>query len=240
MKNIFFALHLYKLPECVQFIDSLNSAGRLLKEHGYTPNKGAEFCDPYIQKARNCLVKQFLDSDNDIFFFVADDLEFKPEYVLKLIETPGDIVAGAYRTKKEPQQYPVRINQDINGRPITRKDGCISAKWVQTGFLRIRRKVFERIILEYPGLAYYGIKDGKKINVSHDFFPQGVKGHTWIGEDYAFCDLWGGIGGEIWIVPDLDLTHYDGDIPYFGNYHEYLKKLPGGINYKEGESDDCK
>ena len=31
----------------------------------------------------------------------------------------------------------------------------------------------------------------------------------------------------------LDLTHYDGDIPYFGNYHEYLKKLPGGINYKE-------
>jgi hypothetical protein len=234
-KNVFFALHLYRLPECTQFIESLNAAGRLLKKHGYTPNKGAVFCDPYIQKARNRLAKQFLESDNDIFIFIADDLEFKAEDVLKLIETPGDVVAGAYRTKQEKPQYPVGIETDINGRPITREDGCISARRVQTGFLKINRTVFEQIVIRYPGLAYYGIKNGKKVNIAHDFFPQGVHKHVWLGEDYAFCELWTGIGGKIWVVPDLDLTHYEGEKGYRGNYHEYLKKLPGGINEREGK-----
>lgn len=229
-KKVFFALHLYRLPNCVPFIRSLNSAGRLLKEYGYTPNKGAVFGDPYIQKARNTLVKQFLDSDNDIFFFIADDLEFKAEDVLKAIEMPGDVVAGVYRIKQDEPQYPVSVNRGVNGIPLTRKDGCISATRVQTGFLRINRCVFEQIILRYPGIAYYGVKDGRPVNVAHDFFPQGVHKHIWIGEDYAFCELWTGIGGEIWVIPDLDLTHYAGEKGYKGNYHEYLKRLPGGID----------
>jgi len=234
-KNIFFALHMYRMPTCQPFMDSLNGAGRLLKEHGYTPNKGAVFCDPYIQKARNNLVKQFLESDNDIFFFIADDVEFKPEDLLKVLETPGDVVAGVYRTKQDDPYYPVGICKDSDGCPITREDGCIDARRVQTGFLRIHRTVFEQIILRYPGLAYYGVKNGEKINVAHDFFPQGVHKHVWLGEDYAFCELWTGIGGKIWIVPDIDLTHYEGEIGYKGNYHEYLKKLPGGINEREGK-----
>lgn len=227
-KNIFFALHLYRIPDCIPFINSLNAAGRLLKERGYTPNKGAVFGDPYIQKARNTLVKQFLASSNDTFFFIADDIEFQPKDVLKVIKTPGDVVAGVYRTKQNEPHYPVGIIGGIDGVPLTRSDGCIRATRVQTGFLKINRCVFERIILNYPGLAYYGVRDGKPVNIAHDFFPQGVYKHTWIGEDYAFCDLWTGIGGEIWIVPDMDLTHYEGKIGYRGNYHTHLMCRPGG------------
>lgn len=233
-KNVFFALHLYRLPECIPFIDSLNAAGRLLKEHGYTPNKGAVFGDPYIQKARNILVKQFLASDCDVFMFIADDVEFKAEDVLKVIETPGDVVAGAYRIKQNEAHYPVSIVRTPDGVPFIRDDGCLLATRVQTGFLKINRCVFEQIVLQYPGLAYYGIKDGKRINTSHDFFPQGVSKHTWIGEDYAFCDLWTGIGGEIWIVPDIDLTHYEGKTGYRGNYHTHLMCLPGGKLNRSG------
>ena len=233
MNKVFFGLHLYRMPSCTQFLDSLNATGRLLKSKGYEANKGAVFCDPYIQKARNNLVHQFLETDNDIFFFIADDVAFKPEDALRIIEVPGDIVVGVYRTKEKRENYPVDIVRDLKGFPVTREDGCIAARRVQTGFMRVHRRVFENIILKYPGLSYYGIKDNEKIDVRHDFFPQGVHKHVWLGEDYAFCELWRGIEGQIWIVPDIDLTHYEGDKGYKGNYHKYLKSLPGGIDYKE-------
>jgi hypothetical protein len=229
IRSVFFALHLYRKPECAAFYSSLRNAVTLLKEHNIIPYYGVAYGDPYIQKARNILVSKFLSFDCDSFFFVADDLEYSAEDALRVIEAEGDVVAGAYPLKSDDLDFPVVVNRGPHGSPLVRDDGCISAKWVQTGFTRIHRNVFERIILEYPGLAYYGIKDGKRINVKHDFFPQGVKGHIWVGEDYAFCDLWRGIGGEIWIMPDITLTHYDGEIPHTGNYHEYLISLKGEL-----------
>lgn len=230
-RKVFFGLHFYRMPDCIPFLISFKRTLKLLKERGYTTQNGFAWGDPYIQKARNNLVKQFLESDCDIFFFVADDLEWNPEDALKVIETNGEVVAGVYPQKSSnPIKYPVSVERGGQGIPLTRPDGCISAKRVQTGFLRINRIVFENIVSGYPELAFYGVYNGKPIGMSHDFFPQGVHNHRWIGEDYAFCDLWTGLGGKIWIVPDIDFSHYAGGREYFGNYHEYLKQLPGGIN----------
>jgi hypothetical protein len=236
-KNVFFALHLYRRPECKQFWSSLKGAVELLKQHGYSPCHGIAWQDPYIQKARNDLVSQFLKSKCAIFIFVADDIEYKAKDLLRLIETPGDVVAGAYRLKSDEEEYPVRIHVGPHRVALTRDDGCILASRVQTGFLRINRVVFTKISEGYPDLAYYGLKNGEKINIAHDFFPQGVRNHRWIGEDYAFCDLWTGLGGQIWLIPDIDLIHYEGEIGYPGNFHEYLKKRPGGINEAQGKID---
>ncbi len=236
-KNVFFAFHLYRRPECPQFWSSFREAATLLRQHGYTPYFGVAWQDPYIQKARNDLVAQFLKSKCDVFVFVADDLEYKAEDLLKLIETPGEVVAGAYRLKSDEEEYPVRIHVGPHRVALAREDGCIPAARVQTGFLRVNREVFEKIIEGYPDLAYWGLKNGEKINIAHDFFPQGVRNHRWIGEDYAFCDLWTGLGGQIWLIPDLDLTHYEGEIGYKGNFHEYLKKRPGGVNEAQGKID---
>lgn len=240
--KIFFALHLYRVPDCKPFLSSLNATGRLLKSKGYEPYKGMAFGDPYIQKARNDLVKQFLDSDCDVFFFVADDLKFDPEDALRVIETPGEVVAGAYSMKCKPAQFAAIHKKDEHGKPIVREDGCVAALGVQTGFLRIHRSVFEKIIEGYPELAFWGMnKEGERINVSHDFFPQGVVRNRWLGEDYAFCNLWTELGGEIWVVPDIDFVHYDTEptnkepIPYPGNFHDYLQKLPGGSKEREGK-----
>lgn len=236
-KNIFFAFHLYRRPECIAFWSSFRAAATLLKQHGYIPYFGVAWQDPYIQKARNDLASQFLKSKCDTLVFVADDIEYKAEDLLKLIETPGDVVAGAYRLKSDEEEYPVRIHVGPHRVALTREDGCILASRVQTGFLRINRVVFERLIEGYPELGYWGLKNGEKTNIAHDFFPQGVRNHRWIGEDYAFCDLWTGLGEKIWLIPDIDLTHYEGEIGYPGNFHEYLKKRPGGINEAQGKID---
>lgn len=214
------------------FYSCMKDAARLLHKHGYDLDYGLVMGDPYIQKARNTLVSKFLASNSNIFFFVADDLEYTPEAMLKVIETPGELVVGAYSMHTEPADYPVKIYVNSNRRPITRKDGCISAKLVQTGFMRVNRTVFERVAEAHPELEYYSKKNGKKIDTAHDFFPQGVHNHVWIGEDYAFCTLWLGVGGKIWIVPDLNLTHWKAGKGYFGNFHEHLMQLPGGCKHK--------
>ena len=233
-KKIFFALHLYRMPDCKEFVKSLNNAAVVLRSHGYTPYKGCVFFDPYIQKARNRLVQEFLASDCDTLFFVADDLEFSTDDLMRVIETPGRFVVGVYPLKTSPIRWVVGYNtHPKDNTPVVREDGCISATRVQTGFMRIHREVFENIIGGYPELSFYGRKNGKPINVKQDFFPQGVHNHVWIGEDFAFCDLWTKLGGKIWIVPDLTLTHHDPGKGYKGNFHEYLMGLPGGC--KEGK-----
>lgn len=234
-KNIFLAFHFYRRPECKEFWSSLKAGVTLLKNKGYVIHAYSIMGDPYIAKVRSALANKFLKSNCDTFIFLADDLKYKPSDLLQLIETSGDVVAGAYRIKTTKVKYPVTINRDKDGFPIVREDGCISAKWVQTGFLRINRCVFEAIMLHYPERAFYGIKDGKKVNISCDFFPQGtgIISHKWIGEDYGFCELWRGIDGKIWIIPDMDLTHYSKDEGYVSNFHEYLMRLPGGC--KEGK-----
>lgn len=229
-KNIFLAFHFYRRPECKEFWSSLKAGVALLKSKGYTVYSSMVLGDPYIAKVRNTLAYRFLKSECDTFVFLGDDLQYKPNDLLRLIETPGDVVAGVYRIKTTKVNYPVAINRDKGGFPVVRKDGCISAKWIQTGFLRINRCVFEAIMLHYPERTFYGVRDGKKINMHCDFFPQGtgILSHMWVGEDYGFCELWRGLGGKIWIIPDMDLAHYENRVGYFGNYHVHLMCQPGG------------
>lgn len=237
-KNIFFALHLYRKPEGEEFWSSLQKGSDLLKAHGYITYFGVVFGDPYIQKARNELASQFLKSGCDTFFFVADDLEYSPEDMLRVVETPGDIVVGAYSQHCRPAHYPVKVFTNSEGRPVVRKDGCISAMFVQTGFMRIKRSVFEKIADGHPELEYYGMENGKKKDAAYDFFPQGVYNHSWIGEDYAFCKLWLELDGKIWVIPDMNLIHYEGKVGYPGNFHRYLTSLPGGCNYKKQKENE--
>ena len=37
--------------------------------------------------------------------------------------------------------------------------------------------------------------------------PDGKPDRTWVSEDYAFCDRWRAIGGEIWVDVVSDLNH---------------------------------
>ena len=43
---------------------------------------------------------------------------------------------------------------------------------------------------------------------SVDLFNHGAHDGAWYGEDYAFSRNWLALGGDIWIVPDLNLTHH--------------------------------
>lgn len=178
----------------------------------------------YLPVARNTLVAMFMkDKDATDLFFVDADVGFDASAVLKLLDRPEGIVAGIYPLKKDDGGYPVQI-KTVDGVPIGR-DGLLEADFLPTGFMRIKRIVFESLQKEYPELKY----TSTLVNVAnsgvdevYDFFNMGALGSAkWTTEDFAFCQRWRDIGGKLWVVPDIDFTHTGGKA-YKGNYHEFL------------------
>lgn len=177
---------------------------------------------PYISHARSELLRKALDAKADDIVFIDHDLSWRPEDLVRLIQTPGDVVSGLYRFKKEPAEFMGAICPNADGRPIVRDDGCVKADWVPAGFLKITKEGVDRFMRAYPELTY-----GPKFSLSVDLFNHGAHDGLWWGEDYAFSRRWGAIG-DIWIVPDLDLTHHSATGAYPGNFHRHLLAQPGG------------
>lgn len=204
-------------------LDSLAASIPLIRAAGWEEGMVSEIGCPYISAARSTMLRKALDAGADVIVFIDHDLSWKPEDLLKLIETEGDVVAGTYRFKKDAEEYMGVIQDDANALPVTREDGCIKATRVPAGFLKITKGAVNHFMSEYPHLCY-----GPKFNLSVDLFNHGAHNGAWWGEDYAFSRNWLAIGGEIWLVPDLDIAHHTTEKAYPGNFHRFLMVQPGG------------
>ncbi len=180
---------------------------------------------PYISYARAEMLRKALDAKADVIVFIDYDLTWKPDDLLKLIETKGDVVAGTYRYKKDEEQYMGDVVCDPQDHSVMgrKSDGAIKTTRVPAGFLKVTKEAVGRFMDAYPELIY-----GTRYNPSIDLFNHGAHKGTWYGEDMAFSRRWSDAGGDIWLVPDIDLTHWDGAKPYPGNLHQFLMRQPGG------------
>lgn len=206
-----------------QYLDSLEASIPLIQEAGWDEGSVWQVGCPYISAARSLMLRKALDAKADVVVFIDHDLSWEPKDLLKLLETEGDVVAGTYRYKKEPEEYMGGLLSDIHGRPQVRKDGCVRAFCIPAGFLKLTRNAINRFIAAYPNLVY-----GEKCNPHVDLFNHGAHNGVWYGEDYAFSRNWTDCGGEIWVIPDLSLTHHSKDTAYPGNFHQFLLRQPGG------------
>ena len=184
---------------------------------------------PYISGARCTMLTKALEKEADVIVFLDDDVSWRPEDMLKLLTTEGDVVAGTYRFKvDESETYMGCIDTDPEThQPMGRKDGCISATRVPAGFLKVTRQAVDTFKSAYPELA---IKDG----IGVDLFNHGAISGTWFGEDYAFSKRWCEIGGQIWLIPNMNIDHHsrNGNV-YRGNFHEFMLRQPGGSEAQE-------
>lgn len=180
---------------------------------------------PYISAARSRMLRKALDAKADVIVFLDYDLSWGETDLLKLIDTPGEVVAGLYRFKKPEVEYMGALIPDVNGLPIVNEHGCVKAERIPAGFLKITAEAVDRFMGAYPELCY-----GMKYSPHVDLFNHGAHDGLWWGEDYAFSRRWLALGGDLWIRPDLDLTHHSANEAYPGNFHEYLLRQPGGSN----------
>jgi glycosyltransferase involved in cell wall biosynthesis len=206
-----------------QCLDSLAASAPLIAAAGWAMADIYEVGNPYISAARSSLLQKGLAADADVIVFIDHDLSWEPSALVKLIETEGDVVSGTYRFKREPEEYMGSVMHDINFRPQVRPDGCVKAHSIPAGFLKITRNAVNRFMIEYPELCF-----GDRWRLCVDLFNHGAHAGTWWGEDYAFARRWREKCGDIWIIPDLNITHWAGDKPFPGNYHRYLRRLECG------------
>lgn len=177
-----------------------------------------------IPRGRNNLVCQFLASKATHLIFVDADIEFSPDSLLRLLISNREVVTGAYPTKSMPPRYAVEFEQ--NAEIDSQK--FIEIKRAATGFLCIKRSVFEKMKEAYPELHYesdiealYGFEnlpeeqkpseDQIKILKEnlYSFFDTSHHPETneYLSEDYTFSERWTKIGGKIWLDTTCHLAH---------------------------------
>lgn len=206
-----------------QCLDSLAASIPLIHEAGWEEGMANSIGCPYISHARATMLRKAQDAQADVIVFIDHDLSWKPEDLLTLIETPGDVVAGTYRFKWEPEEYMGALLPGVDGTPQIREDGCVLAHCIPAGFLKITREGLARFMFKYPELQY--VDHG---TLTCDLFNHGVHEGVWYGEDYAFSRRWNDKCGQIWVIPDLDLTHHTKEEAFPGNFHRFLLRQPGG------------
>ena len=228
-KKVVFCIPTISKPYQVT-LDSLKASIPLITAAGWEEGTVYQIGCPYISAARSTMLRKALDAKATVIVFIDHDLSWEPENLLQLIETDGDVVAGTYRFKGEPEEYMGAIFPGDDECPILREDGCIKAHSVPAGFLKVTRRAINRFIEAYPELAY-----GEKCSPAIDLFNHGAMEGVWYGEDYAFAKRWREKCGDIWLIPDMNISHHTPDKEYKGNFHNFLLRQPGGTDYK-GES----
>ena len=173
----------------------------------------------YIDHNRNLLADKFIKSDCTHLFFVDSDQSWDLTSFLNVVKADKDIVGAAYPVKNNWEQYGITIHTHDDGTPIVNEDGLIKAEKVPTGFMKIKKEVFEKIKAANPTDWYY-----EKNEKLHNFFGHLTIDHIRYGEDISFGIRWQSIGGEIWLEPRCSIGHH-GVNSWHGNYHEYLLKL---------------
>lgn len=164
---------------------------------------------------RNQLAQEFLDSDADRLFFLDADITFEAGSLLKLAHSPLDFVAGAYRYKTDDENYPIGwLNEPMI--PMN-KLGLIEVGTVAGGFMSLSRKVLEDLKAAYPRKYEHF---GRNFQA---WFQMLYKDGQLYGEDSYFCKEWRDLGGQIWVDPNLTLTHWNFNRPFVGNIGKWIK-----------------
>lgn len=204
-----------------QFLKAVEAEIPFLDAAGLDHKMVFEVSCPYISEARAKMAHRALhEADADIIVFLDHDLSWEPGALTRLIQTPGEVVCGIYRFKCPEVEFMGTLEAGDDRYPVVRDDGCLKAVRVPAGFLKITKSVLQRIARAHPELMY-----GDPLKPHVDLFNHGAHEGVWWGEDYAFSRRWRAMGRDIWVVPDLNLTHHDhdaGDFP--GNLHRFLLK----------------
>lgn len=211
-----------------QYIEAMEKSIPLITSSGYEEIFIPEVGCPYISNARATMLRKALDEKADIIVFIDYDLSWDEKDLLNLVKKEGEVVAGLYRYKKDDEEYMGNIETDSNGYPIINEDGTLKGYRIPAGFMKITKEGVDRFMRAYPELIY-----GTRYNPSIDLFNHGVIDGVWYGEDMAFSKRWIEKCGELKIIPDMNLNHHSDEKSYNGNFHQYLMKQPGGINFKE-------
>jgi len=138
--------------------------------------------DSLVTRARNKTVHDFLKTDNEYLLFIDNDIMFRPDDIVSLVNRNLPIVGGLYFKKKLP--YSPVLNTVVKDYG----NGLIEVAELGTGFLMIHRDVFIAIRNQFPENTYKNESD-EADGEYYDYFRVGVFDGRYLSEDYYFCAI---------------------------------------------------
>lgn len=162
-----------------------------------------------ITRGRNTLTAQFLESGYTHLMFIDADIGFTAEQILLLLHDSTlpevKLVGGAYPMKSLPIRYVV------NGIPgaVPRSDGLVEVAKTGTGFMLIKREVFDTVKL-HPRVEQYNNDLGMDVKYDehmYNFWDCAIVDKRYLSEDWLFCHMYRELGGQVWVDGRIKLTH---------------------------------
>jgi len=238
-KKIFLATPMYGGQCHGAYTKALADLMILATKHAIDVKLYFMFNESLITRARNYLADEFLRSGYDYLLFIDSDIHFEAQDVLVLshfaINNDNmDIICGPYPKKaisweKIKQavdrgfadKNPLLLEEFVGdyvfnpAENVTqfKIDEPVEVKEGGTGFMMIKRKVFEEWDKAYPERSYKPDHvrtknfDGSREIMAYFDCVIDPESKRYLSEDYMFCQHSRHIGLKVWMLPWIKLKH---------------------------------
>jgi len=214
------------------------------------------FNESLITRARNYLVDEFLRSEHTHLLFIDSDIHYNPQDVLALMALDKDVIGGPYPKKSinwsnvaqaaraHPNIEPRELEQLVGEYVFNVVKGTkqfsvtepLEVMEIGTGYMMVKREVFEKMEKEYPMIRYkpdhVGQANFDGTRYIHAYFDTvidnkesivGGGSDRYLSEDYMFCQMWRKMGGQIYLCPWMKTQHigtyaFTGNMPSVAQY----------------------
>jgi glycosyltransferase involved in cell wall biosynthesis len=168
--------------------------------------------DPYIQRARNSLIKAAIDGKFEHLIFIDSDISFPPEWLVELLLNPEHVVGGTYRHKlDEKEMYAVKTT-NLKVSP----SGLISVDALATGFVKISVEALSAL---WNSCSAQQQSDGGRMMCNVE-----VQNGEFFGEDTVLFKKLAALGYPPWLAPHMTCDH-SGPKVYCGNFVQFAQRL---------------
>ena len=194
-----------------------------------------------VHRARNVSVGRFMQkSDAEYFMFVDADVHFDPKAVTRLIKSGHDVSVACYPKKfinwdaataavqsgdeRNMAMLSASLVVNFGARQIQIENGFIPILDGPTGFMMIKREVFEKMAERYPELNCKNDHQNRDFDDYCALFDCMIDpvSKRYLSEDYAFCRRWQQMDGKIYADVQTTLGHV-GNLPFSGCLEDRLK-----------------
>jgi hypothetical protein len=222
----------------------LLTAVGVFSKHGIAMQYAHMMNESLITRARNSLAKDFLASECTHLMFIDADIGFNPADIPPMVDADKDIICGLY-PKKEINWVAVAeaVKEGVSPQELANYTGAFVVNTINdtenlegnfyepleianggTGFMLIKRKVFETLIGKVPTYhndVYHAIDTNRSVQVINEFFATSIdkdSGNRLLSEDYHFCKIAREAGFKVWAAPWAQLSHtgtyiFNGQLP---------------------------
>lgn len=174
----------------------------------------------YLPLVRNILVAKFIKSGMTDLVFWDGDIAAAPGGFARLLSHRVDVVAAAYRWRKDPEGYALQSAKPITLSSVG-EDGLIQLDGVPAGFLRITRAAVDRMTAHFPDL--WATDQHHEEPFPWLFDCELGPEHRYHGEDFVFCRRFREAGGKVYVDPHIPIFH-TGPKTFYGKFVNYLRR----------------